>query len=90
MAWEAFNGHKREINMGRINSPKEILKLGPISIWTNCIGRPFTIDIVNVSFHIFPRKEGFLQKYWQWGYMQDWYDGPLHLFGLGPLLLVCW
>jgi hypothetical protein len=26
----------------------------------------------------------------QWGYKQDWYDGPIHSFGLGPLLLVCW
>lgn len=29
-------------------------------------------------------------KNWQWGYAEDWYDGPLSRFGLGPLFLLCW
>jgi hypothetical protein len=24
-----------------------------------------------------------------WGYKSSWYDGPVHEFGLGRLLLVC-
>ena len=24
-----------------------------------------------------------------WGYRLDWYDGPIHTFGLGPLLYIC-
>lgn len=26
----------------------------------------------------------------QWGYIEDWYDGPLLSFGLGRLILICW
>ena len=26
----------------------------------------------------------------QWGYRDEWYDGPMRSFGLGPLALVCW
>jgi len=37
------------------------------------------------AIHIFLKKE-----FWYWGYSRDWYDGPLHQFGLGPLLLITW
>lgn len=37
-----------------------------------------------LMFHFFPLKDI------QWGYKEDWYDGPHHSFGLGPLLLICW
>lgn len=37
------------------------------------------------NFHLVIEKE-----YRLWGYQQDWYDGPLHYFGLGPLFLACW
>ena len=26
-------------------------------------------------------------KYWLFGYKQDWYDGPIHNYGFGPLFL---
>lgn len=39
----------------------------------------------SIDFHLFPSIQ-----YWQWGYGQDWYDGPLPYLGLGPLLLICW
>lgn len=26
----------------------------------------------------------------QWGYSEDWYDGPFYLFGLGRWLLFVW
>jgi hypothetical protein len=26
----------------------------------------------------------------QWGYVADYYDGPLYSFGLGPFILICW
>jgi hypothetical protein len=37
----------------------------------------------------------FLPKWyeWEWGYHEEWFsesDGPYYLFGLGPLLCVCW
>ena len=37
------------------------------------------------NFHLFPNKRD-----WIFGYKSDWYDGTLHLFGFGPLLLICW
>ncbi len=30
------------------------------------------------------------RSHWQWGYVRDWYDGPLYSFGLGPLFLLAW
>lgn len=36
------------------------------------------------TIHFFPLKDI------QWGYREDWCDGPLYSFGLGPFLLVCW
>lgn len=27
--------------------------------------------------------------HWQWGYEEDWYDGPLPSWGCGPLFLLC-
>jgi len=36
------------------------------------------------NWHIFPEK-----KFRLWGYNESWYDGPIHDFGLGPLLFVC-
>jgi hypothetical protein len=68
------------------DKPKLIFEFGPISIWRRCIGRPFTIDIGNASFHLFPRPT----PNHIWGMHNDWYDGPLRMFGLGPLLLICW
>jgi hypothetical protein len=50
--------------------------------WEKAAGRP-TIDIGTVSIHFFPRKGHVI-----WGYKKDWYDGPHHLFGLGPLMLI--
>lgn len=35
--------------------------------------------------HILPDRE-----FQRWGVHEDWYDGPLGDFGLGPLLLVSW
>lgn len=26
--------------------------------------------------------------YWQWGYSQSWYDGPMWDFGFGPFFLI--
>ena len=43
------------------------------------------IEVRNLGIHIFPYKN---QR--QWGYLKEWYDGPLYSFGLGPLLLLCW
>ena len=37
-----------------------------------------------VNIHIFPYK-----KYQLWGYHLDWYDGPIHELGLGPLFYIC-
>ena len=37
-----------------------------------------------VSFHFLPFEDI------QWGYEEGWFDGPLHLLGIGPFLLVCW
>lgn len=34
-------------------------------------------------FHILPKR-------YQYGYEEDWYDGPWPSFGFGPLLLICW
>ena len=59
-----------------------------IALHTDCAGR-WTFDGeafgYYVSVHLLPRK-----RYRSWGYREDWYDGPLPEFGLGPLLLVCW
>jgi len=30
------------------------------------------------------------KKQRQWGFEEEWYDGPLYSFGLGPLILICW
>lgn len=38
-----------------------------------------------VSIHFFPSKD-----HWQCGKEEDWHDGPIYSFGLGPLLLICW
>jgi len=27
---------------------------------------------------------------WVWGYDEDYYDGPLPSFGVGPVFLLCW
>ena len=50
--------------------------------WKKAAGRP-TIDIGTISIHLFPRKGHII-----WGPFVDWYDGPRHLFGLGPLVLI--
>lgn len=34
----------------------------------------------NWSFHLFPKPRA-----WVWVYGTDWYDGPIYMFGLGPL-----
>lgn len=33
---------------------------------------------------------GVAREFWQWGYIEEWYDGPIYSFGLGPLFLLCW
>lgn len=42
-------------------------------------------DLPRWYAHFFIRRE-----HWVWGYEEDWYDGPLPSFGLGPLFLVVW
>ena len=37
------------------------------------------------SLHLFVKPE-----FWIWGHVEDYYDGPLHRFGLGPLFLLAW
>lgn len=37
------------------------------------------------DFHFFICKESRC-----WGYGEEWYDGPLCSFGLGPFMLICW
>lgn len=46
--------------------------------WTERTGR-------ELSIHIFVRR-----SHWVWGYVEDWYDGPLRSFGAGPLFLFAW
>jgi len=29
------------------------------------------------------------REHWAWGYEDDWYDGPLPNYGLGPFILAC-
>lgn len=60
-----------------------------MNFWTDKAGL-FTIGIGNVALHILPKPRPRYRGGWLWGYKQDWYDGPLHDFGVGPLLLVCW
>ena len=38
----------------------------------------------NYCFHFIVQKE-----HWIWGFEDDYYDGPIKLFGMGPLFLVC-
>jgi len=33
---------------------------------------------------------GLAREDWTWGYDEDYYDGPLPMFGCGPLFLVTW
>ena len=35
------------------------------------------------NVHIFVKR-----SHWIWGHEEDWYDGPLPQWGLGPLFLV--
>lgn len=54
---------------------------------TNTAGKYFFhLDLLGFcwNFHIFPREE-----FRMWGLEENWYDGPMYDFGLGPLLLVC-
>ncbi len=44
-----------------------------------------TIWFTTAAIHIFPKKEISL-----WGYEQEFIDGPIHNFGLGPFLYICW
>lgn len=37
------------------------------------------------NIHILPKEK----SYQFWGYLLDWYDGPIHSFGIGPLLYIC-
>lgn len=39
------------------------------------------------AIHFFPQKP---KDGWQWGYEEDWYDGPIPSFSLGPLFLIAW
>lgn len=40
------------------------------------------------NLHFLPKKR-ILRENHLWGYRLDWYDGPIHEFGLGPLFYVC-
>jgi hypothetical protein len=57
--------------------------------WNNSAGR-VTLGIRVrpwwIYLHVLPRTADARQ----WGYSQDWYDGPLYAFGLGALMLICW
>ncbi len=38
-----------------------------------------------------PGRDFFVKRdSWQWGYEENWYDGPLPSFGLGPPRLLAW
>lgn len=36
------------------------------------------------NLHLFVKR-----SHWTWGYEEDWYDGPLPNYGLGPFALLC-
>jgi len=40
---------------------------------------------LNLVIHLFVRT-----SYRDIGYKEDWYDGPLNSFGLGPFAKFCW
>ena len=44
-----------------------------------------TTNKKHYDFHFFIKKDSR-----QWGYGEEWYDGLLCSFGLGPLMLICW
>jgi hypothetical protein len=52
---------------------------------TKTAGR-LTISITDaVTLHLLPRAKE--DRFW--GLQSDWYDGPLHNIGLGPIALLC-
>lgn len=44
-----------------------------------------SVSVGRWNVHLFPSR-----ACWEWGHSTSWYDGPLHSWGAGPLLLVCW
>ena len=44
----------------------------------------FNIFSYNLTFHLFISK-----KHWIFGFEEDWYNGPIYHFGLGPICLFC-
>jgi len=46
----------------------------------------FRIFKKEITIHFLMKKE-----YWKYWWRHNWYyDGPIYLFGLGPLLLISW
>lgn len=59
------------------------------SIYVHEIGRYagfFGLSMGAWAVHVGVRRD-----HWVWGAdTTGWYDGPIHHYGLGPFLLVCW
>lgn len=55
--------------------------------WKKCAGLVcfwFVLGGFGYTFHFFVQKE-----HWVWGRSVDYYNGPIDLFGIGPLFLFC-
>ena len=56
-----------------------------MKLHTDLVGL-LSIEFEPWTLHIFPMK----RKFWEWGYREGWYDGPIPTWGFGPLfLLIC-
>ena len=44
----------------------------------------FNVFSYNLTFHFIVSK-----KHWIFGFEDDYYEGPIKLFGLGPICLFC-
>lgn len=59
----------------------------------DCAGLAIYLDMagkLTLCWRGFSLHIGVRHEYRSWGYREDWWDGPLPSFGLGPFLLVCW
>lgn len=57
----------------------------PLRFLENKLYEYNTIEVFSLSIHLLPRK-----NHREWGFCEDWYDGPIYSFGLHGLLLLCW
>jgi hypothetical protein len=55
-----------------------------VSFWWRHAGL-VSLGLGRWNLHLFPARE-----HRQWGYVRSWYDGPIHFWGLGPLVLLAW